>query len=455
MRTERDSLGAVEVPADALYGIHVQRALGNFGAGGRPVRPELICAFAVVKKACALAHRELGALPADVADALAAACDELAEGRHAASFPVDALQGGAGTSTNMNVNEVLANLAILRLGGHPGDYARVHPLDHVNRGQSTNDVYPTALRIAAIRLVRDLADALARLQEALQKKERAFAGVPKLGRTQLMDAAPIALGEEFGAWAQAVARDRWRIYKVEERLRQINLGGTAVGTGAAADKRYGFRVAEILRDLTGLGLARAEYPMDLTQNQDVFVETSGLLKACAVNLLKITGDLRLLNSGPRGGFGEIRLEPRQVGSSLMPGKVNPVIPEHVAQCAMRAIANDAAIALAAASGQLELNAFLPLIADALLESLALLRDGTEILRAKCIETLAADAEACARHLDASTAPALLLVPELGYDAAAALAAEALAAGRSIRRLVAERKLLPPERIDRLFPERRP
>ena len=455
MRTERDSLGAVEVPDDALYGIHVQRALGNFGAGGRAVRPELIRAFAVVKKACALAHRELGALPADVADALAAACDEVAEGRHAAAFPVDALQGGAGTSTNMNVNEVLANLAILRLGGKPGDYARVHPLDHANRGQSTNDVYPTALRIAAIRLVRELADALARLQEALQKKEREFADVPKLGRTQLMDAAPIALGQEFGAWAQAVARDRWRIYKVEERLRQTNLGGTAVGTGAAADKRYGFRVAEILRELTGLGLARAEYPMDLTQNQDVFVETSGLLKACAVNLLKITGDLRLLNSGPRGGLGEIRLEPRQVGSSLMPGKVNPVIPEHVAQCAMRAIANDAAIALAAASGQLELNAFLPLIADALLESLALLRDATAILRTRCIETLAADPAACARHLDASTAPALLLVPELGYDAAAALAKEALDTGRSLRSLVAEKKLLPPERLDRLFPEPRP
>ncbi len=455
MRTERDSLGAVEVPDDALYGIHVQRALGNFGAGGRAVRPELIRAFAVVKKACALAHRELGALPADVADAIAAACDDVGAGKHAEAFPVDALQGGAGTSTNMNVNEVLANLALLRLGGRPGDPARVHPLDHVNRGQSTNDVYPTALRIAAIRLVRELADALARLQEALQRRELEFADVPKLGRTQLMDAAPIALGQEFGAWAQAIARDRWRIYKVEERLRQINLGGTAVGTGAAADKRYVFRVAEILRELTGLGLARAEDSLDPTQNQDVFVETSGLLKACAVDLLKITGDLRLLNSGPRGGLGEIRLEARQVGSSLMPGKVNPVIPEHVAQCALRAIANDAAITLAAASGQLELNAFLPLIADALLESLALLRDATTILRARCIETLEADAAACARHLRASTAPALLLVPELGYDAAAALAKEALASGKSVRQLVAEQKRLPPERIERLFPEPSP
>ena len=455
MRTERDTLGTNELPEDAWHGIHTARALGNFGAGGRTVRPELVRAFVFVKKACALAHKEIGGLPADIADALAAACDEILAGQHAAAFAVDALQGGAGTSTNMNVNEVLANLAIVRLGGQPGDYARVHPLDHVNRGQSTNDVYPTALRIAAIFLVRELADTLAKLQESLQQREQEFADIPKLGRTQLMDAAPITLGQEFGAWAQAIARDRWRIYKVEERLRQVNLGGTAVGTGAAADKRYAFRVIEILRDLTGLGLARAEYPMDLTQNQDVFVEVSGLLKACAVNLLKITGDLRLMNSGPRGGFGEIRLEPRQVGSSLMPGKVNPVIPEHVAQCALRAIANDTAITLAAAGGQLELNAYLPLIADALLESLALLRDAVTRLRTQCIETLEADAAACARHLNASTASALLLVPELGYDAAAGLAGEALATGKSIRQLVVEKQLLPPERIARLFPEGRP
>ena len=455
MREDKDTLGRVAIAEDAWHGIHTARARENFGEGGREVRPELIRAIVLVKKACALAHRELGALPAEIAGAIVAACDEALEGRHGEAFATAALQGGAGTSMNMNVNEVLANLAIVRLGGHPGDYARVHPLDHVNRGQSTNDVVPTALRIAAIGLVRELADALAMLQEALQKREGEFADIPKLGRTQLMDAAPITLGEEFGAWAQAIARDRWRIYKAEERLRQVNLGGTAVGTGAAADPRYAFRVIELLRELTGLGLARAEHPMDLTQNQDVLVEVSGLLKACAVNLIKITGDLRLMNSGPRGGFGEIRLEARQVGSSLMPGKVNPVIPEHVAQCAMRAIANDTAVTLAACGGQLELNAFLPLLADALLESLALLRDAAGALRTRCIETLEADAGGCARHLAASTAPALLLVPELGYDAAAGLAGEALASGKSIRQLVEEKGLLPPERIARLFPEGRP
>lgn len=439
MRTEHDTLGTRDIPDAALYGIHTQRALDNFGVSGRTVRPELIRAIVLVKKACALTHKELGALPPDLADALAAACDDVLAGRHADAFVTDALQGGAGTSTHMNVNEVLANLALLKLGGTPGDYARVHPLDHVNRGQSTNDVYPSALRIAAIYRVRELADALAALQESLQRKEQAFAEIPKLARTQLMDAAPMTLGQAFGAYAQAIARDRWRIYKVEERLRQINLGGTAVGTGAAADRRYTFRVAEILRDLTGLGLARAEYPMDLTQNNDVFVEVSGLLKACAVNLLKISGDLRLMASGPRGGLGELRLEARQVGSSIMPGKVNPVIPECVAQCAMRVIADDAAITLAAASGQLELNAFLPLIADALLDALALLRNAVVRFRAACVETLEADPAACARHLDASTAPALLLVPRLGYDAAAALAKAALETGKSVSQLAAEQE----------------
>ena len=453
MRTERDSLGEMDIGEEELHGIHTRRALENFGECGGPTKMELVRSVALVKKACALAHGELGTLPGDVAGAIAAACDEVLEGRHDGAFRVAALQGGAGTSTNMNVNEVLANLAAMRLGGKPGDYGRVHPLDHVNRGQSTNDVLPTALRIAAIGQVRRLAEALAGLQESLQRKEREYAEVAKLGRTQLMDAAPIFLGQEFGAYAQAIARDRWRIYKAEERLRQINLGGTAVGTGATAEKRFAFRATEILRELAGMGLARAEYPMDLTQNNDVFVEASGLLKACAVNLLKISGDLRLMNSGPRGGLGEIRLEARQVGSSIMPGKVNPVMAEHVGQCAMRVVANDAAIAMAAASGQLELNAFFPLIADSVLDSLGMLIHAAGRFRDHCVETLEADAEACARHLNASTAPALLLVPLVGYDAAAELAKESLRSGKSIRELAGERNLAPDEELDRLMPRR--
>ena len=345
----------------------------------------------------------------------------------------------------MNVNEVIANIASVKLGGKPGD-GNVSPLDDVNHGQSTNDVYPTALRIASIYLVRSLADALAKLQESLQMKEQEFAGVLKLGRTQMMDAAPVSLGSTFGAWAQAIARDRWRIYKVEERLRQINLGGTAIGTGAAADRKYTYRVAEILRELTGLGLARAEYPMDLTQNNDVFVEVSGLLKGCAVNLLKISGDLRLLNSGPNGGFGEISLEARQVGSSIMPGKVNPVIPEAVAQCAMKTIANDSAITMAASNGQLELNAFLPLIADCMLESLTILKNAVATLRTKCIETVQANPERCLQNLHASTAPALALVPHIGYEAAAEIAKLALEKECSVFEVAKERAVLPEEKL---------
>jgi len=449
-RTEHDSLGEMQVPAEALYGVHTQRAVQNFSLSGGYVRTELIKAIVEVKKACALTHQQLENISARKADAIVAACDEILAGKHSDAFITEALQGGAGTSTNMNVNEVIANLASIHLGGPPGADALVSPLDDVNRGQSTNDVYPTALRIAAIYLVRSLAAELARLQEALQKKEQEFADVLKLGRTQLMDAAPVTLGATFGAWAQAIARDRWRIYKAEERLRQINLGGTAIGTGAAADRQYTYRVAEILREITGLGLARAEYPMDLTQNNDVFVEVSGLLKACAVNLLKISGDLRLLNSGPGGGFGEITLPAMQVGSSIMPGKINPVIPEAVAQCAMKVIANDSAVTLAAASGQLELNAFLPLIADALLDSLTILRNAVATLRTKCIETVQANRQKCLQNLNASTAPALSLVPHIGYEAAAAIAKEALERNLSICEVARLRNIIPEERLNEIL-----
>lgn len=449
-RKEHDSLGEIQVPETALYGIHTQRAMQNFALSGSSVRFELIRAIAEVKKACAITHKQLENIPSDKADAIVSACDEIIAGKNSEAFITDALQGGAGTSTNMNVNEVIANLASIKLGGKPGEDSLVSPLDDVNHGQSTNDVYPTALRIASIYLVRSLADDLAKLQESLQKKEQEFAGVLKLGRTQMMDAAPVSLGSSFGAWAQAIARDRWRIYKVEERLRQINLGGTAIGTGAAADRKYTYRVAEILREITGLGLARAEYPMDLTQNNDVFVETSGLLKACAVNLLKISGDLRLLNSGPNGGFGEITLEARQVGSSIMPGKVNPVIPEAVAQCAMKTIANDSAITMAAASGQLELNAFLPLIADSLLDSLTILKNAVDTLRTKCIETVKANPERCLQNLNASTAPALALVPHIGYDAAAEIAKEALESNLTVFDVAKKRNVLPEEKLKEIL-----
>ncbi|MCL6598728.1 MAG: aspartate ammonia-lyase, partial [Alicyclobacillus macrosporangiidus] len=297
----------MKVPREAYYGIHTARAAANFPVSGIKTHPALIRAMAQVKQAAARANRSAGLLDAETAGAIEAAAAEVAGGELADQFIVDAFQGGAGTSTNMNVNEVIANRAIEILGGEKGDYRLVHPLQHVNLSQSTNDVYPTALRIAAIGLVLALSDSLAGLQSALQEKEAAFAGVLKLGRTELQDAVPVTLGQEFSAFAEAVARDRWRLYKVEERLRQVNLGGTAVGTGLNADPGYTFLVVEELRSITGYGLARSENTIDLTQNADVFVEVAGLVKAAAVNLAKIAGDLRLLSSGPLGGLGEIRL----------------------------------------------------------------------------------------------------------------------------------------------------
>jgi aspartate ammonia-lyase len=390
------------------YGQESLRAKENFPLNHRLTDLRLIYAMVEVKKAAARTYAELGVDP-DLYQAVTAACDRILAGQADDQFITQALQGGAGTSTHMNVNEVLAAMAAETLG------RPVRPIDDVNRGQSTNDVYPTALRIAAIRGVRDLSQECANLQEALQKRENEFDDIQKIGRTEMMDAVPVSLGQEFGAMAQAIARDRWRIYKIEERLRQVNIGGTAVGLSDTADRRYRFRVIEILRQQTGIGLAAAEYPMDVTQNNDVFVEVSGLLKALAVNLTKLAGDLRLMNSGPYGGLGEIHLQPLQKGSSIMPGKVNPVIPEMTMQCAMRAIANDTAITLAASRGEFELNAFLPLIADALLESLHLLTRACAIMREKCIDTLQADPARCQSLLDHSLALATSYVPALGYD----------------------------------------
>jgi aspartate ammonia-lyase len=436
MRLERDALGDLPLPGAALYGIHSARARDNFDLGYKKTSMRLIRAIVKVKKAAAITYEKLGAGRAGVYRAVIAACDRALAGEADGMFVVDALQGGAGTSTHMNVNEVLANLALAELGEPFGSYGAVHPIDDVNRGQSTNDVYPTALRIAAIELLRELSGACAELQQSLQEKEREWDGIKKLGRTELMDAVPITLGAEFGAYAQAIARDRWRLYKVEERLRQVNIGGAAVGLPGSAGRKYRFMVIEELRALTGIGLAAAEYPMDITQNNDVFVEASGLMKALAVNLMKLSGDLRLMNSGPHGGLGEIRLAPMQAGSSIMPGKVNPVIPEMAAQAAMRVIANDQAVTMAAAHGEFELNAFLPLIADALLESLSLLSRTVAIFRERCVEPLAPDRERCAALLGASYAFATAYAGELGYDAVSRIIAENGGDSRKIREALA-------------------
>jgi len=351
------------------------------------------------------------------------------------------LQGGAGTSTNMNVNEVLANRALQILGEPLGRYQRVSPLDDINRHQSTNDTFPTALRVAALWLLDVLEKELVALQEAFQEKEKAFASIVKVGRTEMQDAVLVTLGREMAAYAEAISRDRWRIYKCEERLRVVNLGGTAIGTGLGAPRAFIFQVVDALRDLTGLNVARAENLIEATQNADIFAEVSGILKACAVNLLKISSDLRLMSSGPEAGLGELVLPPRQAGSSIMPGKVNPVIPEAVSQASMLVVAHDTAITQACAAGSLELNPFLPLVAHSLLESLDLLTGAARILGRLCVQGLKADEKRCQAHVQASTAVVTALVSRLGYEVACAVVSKAQERACSIREVVISEGLL--------------
>lgn len=447
MRIEHDLLGERKVDENLYYGIHTVRAIENFRISQRPIHSELVNALVTVKKACAITNCYVGNLDKNIADAIVSACDEILDGALREQFVVDAMQGGAGTSANMNVNEVIANRAIELMGGHKGDYSLVHPLDHVNMSQSTNDVFPTAVRIAAIKLLVPVSEVFAELQTALQEKEEEFSHVLKVGRTQLQDAVPVMLGQEFGAWAQAISRDRWRLYKVEERLRQVNIGGTAAGTGLNADKKYIFMVVEKLRELTGIGLARAEYMMDPTQNNDVFVEVSGLLKTSAVNLSKIASDLRLLSSGPRAGIGEVILPPVQAGSSIMPGKVNPVIPEAVNQIAFKIIGNDTAISIAAQSGQLELNPFLPLIADNLFEILDLLRNGLDIFISKCIKGIRADEQRCRELVEKSFTLVTALVGHIGYEKATQVAKKCLESNTNVREVLKKEGILSEEDIE--------
>jgi aspartate ammonia-lyase len=439
-RIERDFLGEVNVPQDAYFGIHTLRGHDNFLVSGLKTAPSLIRAIAQVKEAAAVANMSAGLLQRPLGEAIVQAAQEVARGRFEDQFIVDAFQGGAGTSTNMNVNEVIANRAIEILGGNKGDYQIVDPLEHVNLSQSTNDVYPTALRVAAIGMVLELSETLAFLQGELQRKEAEFAGVLKIGRTEMQDAVPITLGQEFSAYAEAIARDRWRLYKAEERLRQVNLGGTAVGTGLNADTSYIYHVVEELREITGFGLARAENTIDLTQNADVFVEVSGLLKAAAVNLSKIAADLRLLSSGPFGGLAEIKLPQIQAGSSIMPGKVNPVLPEMITQVSMQVMANDQVIAAAASAGQLELNAFLPVIAHCLLQSLEMLTKAVRLFAEKCIMGIHANKERCLQLLEEGHGYVTALSPYLGYEGAASLTKRAQHENRKLRDIILESKL---------------
>ena len=442
-RIEKDFLGEKKIPAEAYWGIHTERARENFPLTGYRIHPELIKALGRVKKACCLANRELGYLSDRKAEAILQACDEIIAGKFSDQFPVDALQGGAGTSSNMNVNEVIANRAAELLGGQKGDFHRVHPIEDVNLHQSTNDVYPTAVKTAAISMLRDLSQAIAALQGAFQKKEKAFAPIVKMGRTELQEAVPITLGAEFAAFAEAFARDRWRTFKCEERLRIVNLGGTAVGTGLGAPRAFIFLAIEKLRELTGLGLSRGETLLDATANSDPFVEVSGILKAHGNNLLKVANDLRILHL-----LGEIDLPRLQPGSSIMPGKVNPVLLEAAMQAGLKAMANDLLITEASSRSTLQINEFLPLLAHALLESLDLLTRIDSQL-ADFIGQIQANELKCRSYWERSPMTIAAFLPLIGYDRASDLLQEFQASGReNLREFLAEK--LGKEQVERVL-----
>jgi len=448
-REEKDFLGTAQIPQEAYWGIHTYRALQNFNISGYKIHPEFIKAFGYVKLACALANKDLNKWESDKAGAIIKSCEDLAEGTLDNQIVVDSIQGGAGTSLNMNINEVIANHALEILGKNKSEYEFIDPIEDINMHQSTNDAYPTALKIACILLLRKLEKEIIALQESFQEKEKEFADIVKVARTQLMDAVLITLGKEFSAYSEAISRDRWRIYKCEERLRVVNIGGTAIGTGLSAPRKFIFAVIDKLRDLTGIGLARAENLVENTQNLDVFAEVSGILKAHATSLIKISNDLRLMNSGPAAGLGEIKLPSVQTGSSIMPGKVNPVIPEMVAQVGMKVLGNDVTINQCVAGGQFELNQNIPLIAFSILESLEMLINTNKILREKCVNGIEANREVIKRQVENSHATLTAFVSEFGYNKVSEIAKELEKTNLSVKEFLIQKKYLTEERFNEL------
>ena len=449
-RTESDSIGSLQVPADALYGVQTLRAVENFPITGQHIPDEMIVSLAYIKKAAAVTNRAAGDLPASVAQAIITACDEIIAGKWHEQFIVDVIQGGAGTSTNMNANEVIANRAIELLGGVKGDYSLVHPNDHVNMSQSTNDVYPTCGRMTAIRLLGGLYEQLASLKDTLSRQAWAFHNVIKIGRTQLQDAVPVRLGQTFHAYASCIERDVTRIKTAEAEMHQVNLGGTAIGTHLNAGKAYVQNIVQNLSRISGLSLEPAQDCIDATQNADGYAALSGALKALAVSLSKISNDLRLMSSGPIGGFGDISLPSRQNGSSIMPGKVNPVIPEVVNQIAFLVVGNDATITMAAEAGQLELNAFEPVLFNRLFGSITALTHGIHVLSTLCVQGITANQSRCKALVEKSSALATVLCPVVGYTRASALAKRAIASGDSVRQLEVQDHLVNEANADEYF-----
>lgn len=449
-RNELDSLGEIEVPKDAYYGANSLRANQNFAITGLPVDDKFIDAMLEVKKACAIENGKIGLLKKDQKEAIVAACDDLLNGKYRDSFIVDPIQGGAGTSFNMNANEVIANIANKSLGGGLGIYDKVHPNDHVNRGQSTNDVIPTSGKIALVRYFMELKEETAKLIESFEKKAEEFKEVYKMGRTQLQDAIPISLGQEFAAYAKVIKRDHKRFDSAIETLSQVNLGGTAIGTGLNADENYVKEIVGVLAEVTGLNLKQNDDLIDGTQNLDGFSYASAILKTYASNLSKIANDLRLMSSGPQAGVADIKLPARQAGSSIMPGKVNPVIPEVVNQVAFNVIGNDMTVTMAVEAGQLELNAFEPIIFYNLFESLKTLKGAINTLRINCVDNITANEKALSDKVQRSVGLVTALAPHIGYQKASEIAHKAIDTGHSIRELVLKEGLLDEKELDKIL-----
>ena len=449
-RTEADSIGVMEVPAEAYYGVQALRAKENFPITHQQLHPEFIKSMAKLKKSAAITNRDAGLLPLNIASAIMKACDELIAGKYTDSFIVDAIQGGAGTSANMNANEVIANRAIEILGGTKGDYSIVHPNDHVNMAQSTNDIIPSAGKLTAITLLTGAIKELERLYEALMDKAEEFDSVLKMGRTQLQDAVPMRLGQSFHAYASVLHRDILRLEDAIHTLEMLNMGGTAIGSSINVSPLYLKNICKNLNKITKGNFYLADDLFDATQNLDGFVSVSGVLKTCAVNLSKMCNDLRFLSIGPKTGIGEINLPARQNGSSIMPGKINPVIPEVVSQVAFNIIGHDYTITMAAEAGQLELNAFEPVIFYTLFESIETLGHAAQTLTDNCILGITANKKHCKDLVNASAGIATALCPSIGYTASAALAKKSLKMNVPVRELAIKEGYVTEEEADRLL-----
>ncbi len=447
---EHDSIGALNVPAEAYYGVQSMRAATNFQITHRPLHPVLIDSIVMVKKAAAITNEKSGKLDQQIAQAIIKACDEILDGNLRDQFIVDAIQGGAGTSANMNANEVIANRAIEILGGTKGDYSIVHPNDHVNMSQSTNDVIPTAGKITVLKLLPQTIKELEKLEKAMEEKEAEFDDILKMGRTQLQDAVPMRLGQSFGAFVHVLKRDIKRLKNVMDEMKVLNIGATAIGTAINVDPYYLANISYELSKVAGISLKQAEDLIDATQNLDGFVSVSRVLKTCAVDISKISNDLRLMSSGPRTGLSEINLPARQNGSSIMPGKINPVIPEVVSQVAYLIIGHDYTITMAAEAGQLELNAFEPVLFHHLFESIDTLKEAAATLTKRCITGITANKGQCEEYIEKSVGISTALCPYIGYAKSAEIAKKSLKTGISVKELVLEEGLLKEEELKEIL-----